>query len=350
MPKQLLESDYLTVDLNAISNKQKTGDASGSGVGSKDLQQEDRAELSQITDWAQERKKRQVANVKQAPELRKDKSEVDMEFFNDYFENAYEEWDAVCAKQLISIGEPLKKIFIVLGFDKNTNPILAFLLDDYVINSLLKTKLLNINTFKAIYNAVVKELVTYSELSTSNDYNIIYCQDLYKRSASEMISYLELQSEILEQGTSENIKKKNVFTFINDSSIHEKNINKYAEEVKARMATAQPGTVKKGVLNKLELAKQIHHMLDSTESLDTSAQQKLSSKLNTPAQILAAIQFLSITTNNAKAKQALTNTKFSNVSTADLLKATSQIINIMPKGALDTKEVDAFVDSLLSKV
>lgn len=105
-------------------------------------------------------------------------------------------------KKIMTFGEPLKKVLRVLGFKKDDpktkkNPIMAFIKQKYVQNNLINNGLLNINTFKPIYNAVSKKLVANSEFFNVNDYNIIYCKALYKKPAAEIEEYITLQSKVL---------------------------------------------------------------------------------------------------------------------------------------------------------
>ena len=102
---------------------------------------------------------------------------------------------------------------------------------------LIKPGLLNINTFKAIYNAVAKNLVADSEFfaESKSNYNIIYCKDLYSKPAVEMEEYLKLQSEILSPDARsytarDVIKNKKIFLYID--TIDELNIKKRAEDIK----------------------------------------------------------------------------------------------------------------------
>lgn len=348
MPKKLLlESDFLTVDLGSIFNKQVDSTAennktNGAVQNNTAAQQQN---LHKITDWNKELKKRLAANRSLSAEVREDDYNIEAQFFKDYFTT---NWDSKCANELIRMGEPLKQVLKILGFDSAKNPILAFISDEFVKDDLIKTGLLNSSTFKAIYNAVAKKLVADSEFDFANDYNIIYCKDLYKKPAAEMIKYLELQSEVLEaSGTdySEDDIKQNKQVFIYDSSIEEKDPVK-----RAKITPKVAETVKTGILNSIELARQIYKGTDPVIELDSKTKAALTDKLKTPAQILAAIQFLSITTTSKAAKAALSNEKFGKVQAVELAKATAEVIDIMPKNKIQADNADTLVTDLLNKL
>lgn len=345
MANILLESDFLTVDLNALINKNnaKTNDSRV------------QVDFSSYTskDWENELTSRLEANRKLDPEARESDYKIESEFFNDYF-NA--KWEPDVARQLLSLGEPLKKAIKVLGFNEKTNPILAFISDSFVIDQLLKTKLLNESTFKAVYNAVAKKYIAQSQFLASNDYNILYCPDLYKKSANEMQEYIKLQNNILRatapKYTQEllNINKK---IFLDLPAATESIFSARLEQVKATDVSML--SVKDLGLNDIKLAKALSSKLlgidnknDELENdtADESAQQLV--KLDTPAKKLAAIQYISLTKNNAKAKEALKNSSFANVSNNELLIATADLAgNMALKRALASKNTDAIINAII---
>ena len=205
MSEKLFEADFLRVDLRSILSSRQpatmetetTTDEVSSGAETNDKPGstvKNTAASATITDWGEELKNRLKANRELSREARLPEFEIESKFFKEYFEANWK--DPAVVKQLMLLGEPLKKALKVLGFSRKLNPILAFLKTKFA-QELLKTKLLNINTFKAIYNAVAKRLVADSQFVAENDYNIIYCRDLYTKSPSEMIEYLETQQSIL---------------------------------------------------------------------------------------------------------------------------------------------------------
>jgi hypothetical protein len=314
----LLESDFLTVNLNSVINKQKAT--------------QNMAEPSvdrEIHDWAQELEIRLANNKKLSAEAQDTDYVIEAKFFEDYFKA---NWEEPVAEQLISIGEPLKKAINVLGFDKQTNPILAFISDPFVIKELLETKLLNVSTFKAIYNAVAKKLVAHSQLLQANTYNIVYCPDLYKRSAAEMQEYLTLQNKTLPANASRYTKamlnlNKKVFLLI--PSITEKDFSKRLAQIKAYDKKLDVQTSK---LNNIEMASDLDKSIRVRNTSKSSGATQSSNvsglkKLDTPAKKLAAVQYFSTATNNTEAKEALMSSKFTEISNNDLIKASIELAN-----------------------
>lgn len=346
---KLLESDFLTVDLSSIAKNQRAAN----NINTVKQSATDKSNKQPISDWGKELETRLENNRKLSPEAQVSEYVIESEFFKEYFNK---NWESAVAKQLETIGEPLKKAIKVLGFARETNPILAFISNNnFVIPNLIKTKLLNEATFKAIYNAVAKKLVAQSQFLKENNYNIIYCPDLYKKPLAEIMKYLELQSNILSATAAKYTKAdiaKNIKVFLELPGVTEKEFSKRLKQIdQANVAGISVQTMK---LNSIKLATVIESKLGRTDQdgkhvhIGTEGQKQLAQKLNTPAKKLAAIQFISMTTNSVKAKEALVNEKFAKVSRNDLVKATLQIARDMPAGALLTKDADNLVSILLS--
>ena len=338
----LLEADFLTVDLNSI-----TASKSPSKEQNNDL-----ADAGPITDWEGELSRRLENNKKLDPGARESDYEVEIKFFDDYFAA---NWKPECAKQLATLGDPIRKAIKVLGFDSNVNPILAFISDPFVQTALIKTKLLNIETFKAIYNAVAKKLVAHSQFLKANTYNIIYCPDLYKKSATEIIEYLSLQDDILPANASKYTKAdldKNKKVFLDLPEATEKVFSKRIAQIEA--LDASKSSVQTLKLNSIELATELENKLGDadatprkTQRLNTESQEQLIQKLDTPEKKVAAILFLSMTTQSRKAKDALLTKKLASIPSDKLIKASTQITRQMPKIALATKDADSLVELIL---
>lgn len=345
MSNILLESDFLTVNLGAIVNK-TAPNTIGNG------QQTDYSNYTS-KDWENELNRRLEANRKLDPEARASDYKIESEFFTDYF-NA--KWEPDVARQLLSLGEPLKKAIKVLEFNEKTNPILAFISDTFVIDQLLKTKLLNEGTFKAVYNAVAKKYVAQSQFLASNDYNIIYCPDLYKRTANEMQEYIKLQNNILRATApkyTQELLSINKKIFLDLPAATESTFSTRLEQIKTTDVSEL--SVKNLVLNDIELAKALSSKLlgidnknDELEkdTADESAQQLV--KLDTPAKKLAAIQYISLVKNNAKAREALKSSAFASITNNELLNATAELAkDITLKRALTAKNIDAIINAII---
>jgi hypothetical protein len=369
MKKLLVESDFITVNLSDYfkspntdienDNKEKATDNETDSTVDTETETEietavDELSSAKISDWGAELKKRLADNRSREVSKRENEFKVEDKFFRDYFSS---NWDSDIAKQLILMGEPLKKLFKVLGFSKLTNPILAFLKDKFVLNRLVKPGLLNANTFKALYEALAKKYTADSEFLKANNYNIIYCPALYKKPLTDMIEYLKLQGNVLQitngnKYTKATIdKNKKVFLAIPGST------GAQSLPVKKKQIMETDVTdisVQNSALNDLALAVELSGVKLSNNKTElrthiaVKEMEELVRKLNTHAKRLAAIQYLSITTKSKKAKNALKHEKFGGVSLDNLLQATADIESIMPKQLLFEKDADALVDALMS--
>jgi hypothetical protein len=358
MSEKLYESDFLTVDITSMfKNSQKDPDNTPNSTESADDKKDNTPGAKEPTgkiNWETELKKRidsnkQLDKAAQIPEY-----EIETKFFKEYFTA---NWEPEYVKPLIALGEPLRKIIKTLGFGKRTNPILGFLNLKYVKESLLGPGLINSQTFKALYNAIAKKLVADSEFLRISDYNIIYCKDLYKKTAAEMEKYLSLQRDILAPSAStytpvDQLNNKKAFVYLN--SIKEKDTKKRAQEIK-KLTNVKLPSVKNAVLNSYELAQAISGASSSEPSVSTlkpQEQQALISQVESISQIFAAIQYLSIITKSSKAQKALADESFKNLSTEQILQATAWLAkqNIMPKSQIKATQADDLIDALLGKL
>jgi hypothetical protein len=337
MPEKLFESDLPTVNLRTIFAR---ANADNNVTPSEPLPAK-----GDWKAWEDLLKKRLKENTKQTD------YEIRTSFFEEFFKV---NWGDALAKKLILLGEPLRKALEIIKFTEN-NPILAFLNQKFVKEELLSTGLLNVNTFKAIYNAVAKKLVADSEFFKVRTYNIIYCKDLYRKTAVKMEEYLQLQSRILQpSANSYSVEKQNqnkkIFFYI--SNITESDIAKRAIEIN-KPETMAVDSGEEATLNSLDLAKQIigNHQID-TVTLNTAEQDKIVSKLNSVPEIFATILSLSLSTDSKKAKEALANEMFSNLSGADVVKAVMKLASegTIPKGQLTKSDTDLLIPKLLARL
>ena len=107
-------AEFLTVNLGSILRNQKSLDDLEPAE-QKAQKTPQKRDLSKISDWGKELKDRLAQNNRLDADSRESEYEVEAKFFEDFFNSG---WNTACAKQLISLGEPLKKILKVLGFDK----------------------------------------------------------------------------------------------------------------------------------------------------------------------------------------------------------------------------------------
>lgn len=361
MSEKLLEADFLTVDLKSTFSRQVSDESSIMDeltATQVDVESSENNSSQRQTnfDWGKELKNRLESNRKMSSEARQSEYAIETQFFKEFFTS---NWDAECAKQLMLIGEPLRRALRVLGFNKRVNPILGFISLKYVQEKLIKTKLLNVNTFKVIYNAVAKKLVADSEFFRASDYNIIYCQDLYKKPLTDIEKYLKAQSGILKTSLDTytvDIQLLNKKVFIYIPKIKELDPIKRAREIKKATNIKLPSVKNSStILNELEVVKAFGGTGSSASSdtripLNAEEQASLVGKLDTSAKMFAALQYLSITTSNANAKKALSNDEFQRISANDIATATAQIAGIMPKGQLSKKAAEALVNMIVSKM
>jgi hypothetical protein len=333
MSNILLESDFLTVDLGSVLNTTTTANTTNDATANSNTQ----------------------ASTAEQPSNELEAKLAQLGFSEEII------------KKLLSFGEPFKKACKVLGFKielgNGSNPILAFVHQPWVQKELLNTGLLNVSTFKAIYNAVAKKLVADSEFfarEPQNDYNIIYCKDLYRRSAKEIEEYLILQRSILTGGsyTSEKqLKNRRIFLHIagitNARGEAELDPKKYAQEVQKVKEDRIP-KVFTAKLNSLAVAKELSgnntEITANTVSRSNKELVEIAKKLTSLPEKLAAIFALSTTTKSKKAKRALQSQIFNEIKGQQLTQAFLELssANILPEGQLKEENADALVEIIWS--
>lgn len=356
MTTQLLESDFITMNIQSMINnstEQHVEDSTES-----EATQTENSNQKNIN-WGEELKKRIAANKSMSPEARISDYDIETEFFKEFFSA---QCDKASVAPLMLIGDQLRKDIKTLGFKKQTNPIFAFICLSYVQKDLIQTKLLNANTYKAIHNAIAKRWIADSEFFKANDYNIIYCKDLYKKSVKEIQEYLKLQAEGIlkpqEPVYTFEMQTTNKKIFIFKAKNSAPNL---AARAKSQLATStrlpsmQNNSTK---LNELELAETVLEMLTNTRrtkkreeqegSADSSTLQKLANKFeNDPAKILAFMQYFSVITGSDITKETLNNEKLRRVPVTDLVTATAEIAEFIPQAKLSKKDATALISKLL---
>ena len=365
MPTKLYESDFLTVDLRSLindvnnasayndnsANKENTPSADGTNTA-----------LPAKGTWGEPWEKILKKRIEDNNALGADKNpdyDVEAEFFEDFFST---NWEADLMPFLMALGEPLRKAIKVLKFEPTHNPILGFLTKEFA-KELLRSRKLNVLTFKAIFNAVANKLVADTEfINQANNYNIIYCKDLYNKSAKEMEEYLKLQSEILKVSESSYTAKKQeenkkVFFVVatdkvqNDDGKEELEPHKRAALIRG-LTSSGIEDITNATLNDLELAKLIRSNTSDTVHMSKEKQDVITNSLTKVSQIFAALVALSVNSKNEKATAALSNDKFKNVDPGSIVSATAELATnkIIPAGRLQKDEVDTLVDKLLARL
>lgn len=323
MPNTLLEADFLTVDLKSIYNRTAQTNA---------------GETDNSTASSEQPNSTEKVNA------------ADAELLQVLKNSGIKDTDVI--KKLLALGPYFKKAIEVLGnkADKGpgANPILGFVAQGEVQQNFIKTGLLNINSFKAIYNAVAKNLVADSEFFAINKYNIIYCKDLYRKPAKEMEGYLRLQSTILKPSAA----KYTVDDLIKNKKVFLKAANK--------ASTGLPDMLD-AKLNELSLAERIEDTFDGRETtirLNNEKQEDITNSLTDGqgkipnAVAFATLVSLAVSTNNAKVKSALKAPQFKEVQNEQLVAAISSLASksLLPKGRLRTEDVESLVTKIMSKL
>lgn len=373
-------AEFLTVNLTDILKNQKSFDDYTAAEQKKNnTSTSANRNLSRISDWSKELKTRLADNRKLAASERVSDYDVESQFFEDYFYNSHPTWDTGCAKQLISLGEPIKKVMKVLGFNKKSNPILGFITDRYVINNLIKTKLLNTNTFKAIYDAVANKLIANSELLMANDYNIIYCKDFYKKSADEMSKYIKLQAKVLppqgEEYSAEDMTR-NIKTFFYLDAVKEQDgkerktaIENLSDDIALPNAKSSSTTLNKLAFTQIMLGKAVDDEEDEEagepvtevgDKSDTKTGKQpikvkaLVKKLRAGEQktvktrFFAALQYINMHTGNSYVYNALKNDIFKDITISDVISASKAVAGIMKNNELAADEARDFADTVIA--
>lgn len=363
MPAEAEETEEVNEDETAEEPTEETAeDSNEKGIPEEANEEEASAELEALPgkgewdEWKKLLAARMEANDALSAAEKKTQYEVESKFFREFFT---ENWGHEIGERLVSIGDPLTKAIKVLGFNPAKNPILGFIRQKRVVTSLIATKKLNVETFKAIYNAVANNLIAHSELikekPKNEEYNIIYCLDLYNKPVKEMLEYIKLQSQILKVSATQyteadQLKNKRAFLYVD--AIKEQEENKRATEIN-KLSNDQLPIVASAKLNTLTLARVIDGKVHTpTTSLGGKEQDKLVAQLVTLADKHAALLALVLTTQNVAAKNALNDTAFAGLSSDDKLKAAIALSEkgIMPKGQLNKTDADTLVAKIMASL
>ena len=305
MSKTLLEANFQTVDLQAIYNRKAQPEAD-------DSNSTEPAKSSQTIMSDEELEKLLIEEKNIEPDI---------------------------AKKIVAFGDPLKKAIKILGTntspEKGSNPLLAFVIQDYVKTKLIVPGLLNAETFKAIYNAVAQKLVANKEFFSPtagavNDYNIIYCPDWYKKTLTEMMKYLKLQNKV--EGLTPNNRALNKKIFFNDE-------NAKASEAK---------------LNSLDAAYKVAGVKEETNSetdeqktKDTSNISKFLNSLTSPSEWFAVLNYLSTKVDADEISIALQNDKFKSLTGEAITKASQKVFPKL-KNIKISKDTARLIASLIT--
>lgn len=299
----------VTMNLDKIASKKKpaqaagsTADSQASGLTLEKLPVEKMEEYAKIL----------TDHVKKANGIRKSKGEAELEFFNAFF-NCY--WSRKVTTKLLH-NHLLQSDIKALGFDPLLNPILAFFLNPFT-KELLESGLLDEIKYKAIHNSVANHLMAESEYFKENNYNILYCLDLYNKTAADIETYLTYQKSILKPSDNKT-KAINIQIFLadgsEDMSVANAKLNTLEDIKKAiEKFTGQP--LRTGRENN-------ESEQDNGNSHDNFVQ--LINKIKSKAEVVAFLQYIGMNAGFDVVKKTLTKIS-DGVSTKDILSATDTI-------------------------
>lgn len=332
-----------------------------------------KTEVPQDFDWKAARTKLLRDNAKN-PEAKKPESEILKQFWTAYLNKVY---GPDLAKLLDNLGDLFKKDFTEHGFEAKTNPLATFFKLKFV-KKLLIDKKLNSAKYQAIHEAFAgsTKLVADSEFLKQNSYNILYCNDLYNKPASDMILYLKAQKSILPPNAGSYNKallnkNRRVFYQIpgGPKNINLSDKNAVAAVIKHQQQNSNvpSKTVENVTLNSLELVKILmqnykfetgqndaEEDIAGEETLNTSASfsnntvvkiQQEAKNAKTLAPVGAALFYLS-KVGSAQASKALNNTKYSSITLADLNKYSKSLG--LDRIKVDSAKADSFAAKLIN--
>lgn len=352
MQTTLFESAFITVNLGKLihGNKQTQEPEQAS---------DDKSQATAISDWSAELKRRRTENDAKGPDARITDADLEDAFFKDFLTATF---PADVVDSIFELGQLFFKDTQILGFKKETNPILAFFLQSYVQDNLLKTKLINTNTYKVLHNAIAKHTVADSEFMETSDDNIIYCKNWYSFGLGDMDRYLKLQNTSLsgkatEYSADELLDNRRVLIDIGSEGQSPQEIA--AEQLKADASAFPKFTDSDVKLNDLAIAEEIAKALkknlnDESADKETSDDtipadlKAFSAKLKTDQQVFVALQAVHLRTGNKAAGDVLQSEVLRNLT----IPATvfTQVSKAMAAINISTGNADAFVKILLNRL
>lgn len=305
--------------------------------------------IDAIKEWGKELENRIANKRKDKPE-----AEVRLQFWKDFFAAFWDPKVADKISQITLIEKDIEK----LGFDPLINPLLAFLLQPCV-HEMLLADLINSQTYKAIHNAVARRYMADSEFVKQNNYNIIYCLDLYKgKTAKDIEEYLAQQKKVLNPSApaynaktlAKNVKifLKNGYTSVLDDGAKLNDLDDIEELLGTSEASDGAGSDKGNTSS------------GSTSSggntgkvkVDREDLKEFVRKLPDDAHLIAALQFLVVNINSKEADKALRNNskKLNGVSAKELIAASAVASSQLRKMKLDATTAKTLVELLSSRL
>jgi hypothetical protein len=353
MPEKLLEYDFVTDDFSSIFEDTSTSKAAHNNSAN--------GEVKPVThNWSKDLKDRLETNKQLSPKSRKSLYELETEFFTEFFDWFFK--DTELTRQAMRVGGELQKDIKIFGFNRKKNPILGFLYTSHVRTKILKPGLLNASTYRAIRKSVIDNSIADSEFFKANDYDIIYCADLYKKKEAEMTEYIKQQSLILKPSAAEYTvddlaKNKKAFFYI--KTIKELDINKRIAKVYTEPNDKLPAATNANTkLNSLDFVESFTEHKEETgrgttntggtkrtTNISAITNKLLSAK--SPAPAFAVIQYLGVANRLPEAQQALAQPVFSRLTAKEIATATTKVAQLLDKLTLSEKAAKELIDSIL---
>ena len=308
-----------------------------------------------LKDWEDELEKRIKEN---ALSHKKPEGKVRNAFWEDYF-NA--NWSSKVAAKLKRI-DLLRKDIEDMGFDPLINPLLAFLLRNYV-QKLVLEDLINSETFKALNNAVANNYLADSEFVKENAYNILYCRDLYKQPVRDIVEYLRLQKIILKPNApaynketrTTNIKifLENGFTSVLDDGAKLNTLDEVESYLKGKgFSTAKPESTDDSKNTDTTPEDETSADTSDADSKKTVADEEkleqIVSKMET-ADALVALQYIGIHTRAKSALEAIKKVP-RNENVDNLMGAIPRVATYFKGLKLDKAAREALIELLVDKL
>jgi hypothetical protein len=191
---------------------------------------------------------------------------------------------------------------------------------------------------------------------------------LYKKSPDKITEYLDLQSKILSPSATEytakdKLKNKQVFIRVSlaaDPTKDDNSTKAYVERLKKYAAQIAGKSVQEAELNSIETASKIYNMLngrrveDDVTSVGDEAQKSIVSKINSSAEIFAALQLLNTYSSSATIQKILSiatnHQSVSSLRLADINAVQPVVDKIIPAGKINTKDAVTIANALLNKL
>lgn len=311
--------------------------------------------------WKQELEDRLEANRLVSPDLKRPIQEIEDEFWIDCFVSL---WPEELLENLQLLGGYFKKDLLNWGFSADSNPMVAFLNQNFVQKKLLLTKKLNANSYMALHNAVVKKYLSLVEFRKFNDYNILYCLDLYNKLPADIYKYLELQKVILnpkKTSYSTEIQTLNKRIFIKLKSTDTNPVTVAKAQLRVAKDKIAKLNIRTAELNNFDLIKELLSQanLESTSATNQEEPEEVSSaeiseitnNIKTRDDAAALTSFLAGKAKTSKDLKKITSFTLKHLEDTKVsAEEVSKIASKIGTKSISSEAIEAILYNLLSKI